>query len=164
MEVETMASLVRRDPFTDLATSWQRDIERMFRSVAESMGGPENVPSRKAEWLPSTDVLVKGDDLVFRLEVPGIDPEKDIEIAAEDGTLRIRGERHETEEKKEDGYIRREIAYGGFERALRLPTNARTEDLKATYSNGVLEVVVPGAAKRSTQRVPVKVVQEGKKR
>jgi HSP20 family protein len=153
-----MASMVVRDPSAELAASWQRDIERMFRSIAESFGGLENVTGRRSEWLPAADILTRGDDLVIRLELPGIDPERDLEITAEDGLLRIRGQKVETDEEREEGYIRRETSFGAFERALRLPTNAKTEDLKATYNNGILEVVVPGAmAKRETQRVPVEL-------
>src|SRR5918998_790198 len=92
-------SMVRRDAFSDLTTSWQRDIERLFRSVAESLGGSEGIPARTAEWIPAIDVVTRGDDLVVRLDMPGIDPDKDLEITAEDGTLRIRGERQETDER-----------------------------------------------------------------
>ena len=64
-----------------------------------------------------------------------------------------------------DGCLpRRETSDGAFERALPIPSGARTEDVKATYSDGILEVVVPGAAKRSTQRVPVEVGSEKKKK
>jgi hypothetical protein len=58
-----MASIVRADPFTDLAASWQRDIDRMFRSLAESFGAG-GITARRTEWLPAADVLTKGDDLV----------------------------------------------------------------------------------------------------
>ena len=62
-----MASIVRADPFTDLAASWQRDIDRMFRSLAESFGSGGTMAHR-SEWLPAADVLTRGDDLVIRVE------------------------------------------------------------------------------------------------
>jgi HSP20 family protein len=70
------------------------------------------------------------------LRLPGIDPAKDLEITVEDGTLHIRGERQETEEEKREGFIRRETSYGAFERVLPIPSGARTEDVKAAYSDG----------------------------
>jgi len=152
-----MATLDRRDPFTDLATSWQRDIDRMFRGLAETFPVLGDLSVRRSEWMPSADVLTRGDDVVIRLELPGIDPERDVEITVEDGRLHIRGERQETEEEKGEGYIRRESSYGAFERTLPLPAGAKTDDIRATYENGVLEVVVPGVAKRPTQRVQVEV-------
>jgi HSP20 family protein len=151
-----MATLDRRDPFTDLATSWQRDIDRMFRGLAETFPAFETL-SRRSEWMPTADVLTRGDDIVIRLELPGMDPERDVEITVEDGMLHIHGERKESEEEEGQGYIRRESSHGAFERTLALPAGARTDDIKATYEKGVLEIVVPGAGKRPTQRVQVEV-------
>jgi HSP20 family protein len=151
-----MASIVRADPFTDLAASWQRDIDRMFRSLAESFGSGGTM-ARRSEWLPAADVLTRGDDLVIRVELPGIDPDRDLEITIEDNLLHIRGQRQETEEEKGEGYIRRETSFGSFERVLQLPSDVSTEDLKANYENGILEIVVPRGAKRSSQRVKVDV-------
>jgi HSP20 family protein len=151
-----MANIVRSDPFNDLAASWQRDIDRMFRSLAESFG-PGGMAARRAEWLPAADVLTRGDDLVIRVELPGIDPQHDLEITVEDNVLHIRGQRQETQEEKGDGYIRRETSFGSFERAVQLPSDVKTEDLRASYDNGILEIVVPRGAKRSSQRVKVDV-------
>jgi HSP20 family protein len=145
--------MVRWDPFTDLAASWKRDIERMFRSLGSPFG--ETIPSAPDRWIPPADVLTRGDDLVIRLELPGIDPEKDVEITVEEGMLHIRGERQQTQEEKGEGYIRRETSFGAFERTLPLPSGSNTEELKATYADGILEIRVPGGAKRPTQRVPV---------
>ena len=158
-----MANIVRADPFTDLAASWQRDIDRMFRSIAESFGGSGGMTARRADWLPAADVLTRGDDLVIRLELPGIDPDRDLEITIEDNTLHIRGERQEEHEEKGEGYIRRETSYGSFERALPLPSGVKAEDLKANYENGVLEIVVPRGAQRESQRVKVDVGSQKKK-
>lgn len=153
-----MGNLVRRDPLTEMMSgSWPRDIQQMMRSFAETFGGMESVTARASDWMPAADVFTRGDDYVIRMELPGIDPERDLEITTEDGTIRIRGERHEEEEEKAEGYIRRETSYGTFERAFRLPADVNSEDLKATHENGVLEIVVPGASKRPTQRVPVQV-------
>jgi HSP20 family protein len=155
-----MASIVRADPFTDLAASWQRDIDRMSRSLAESFGAG-GITARRTEWLPAADVLTKGDDLVIRVEIPGIDPDRDLEITVEDNMLHIRGQRQESQEEKGECFIRRETSYGSFERALQLPSDVNTEDLKASYDNGILEVVVPRGAKRASQRVKVDI---GKKK
>jgi hypothetical protein len=52
----------------------------------------------------------------------------------------------------------------GVRRRRSYPIRCSHEDVKATYSDGILEVVVPGAAKHSTQRVPVEVGSEKKSR
>jgi HSP20 family molecular chaperone IbpA len=164
-EIYMMANtnMARRDPFSDLTASWQRDIERMFQGLTESFGGFGGMASQKSGWLPATDILTKGDDLVIRVELPGIDPERDVEITVEDTTLHIRGQRQETAEEKGEGYIRRETFFGTFERALPLPGGVKAEDLRANYNDGVLEILTPGAAKRPTQRVLVESGSHKKK-
>ena len=76
---------------------------------------------------------------VLRAEVPGLDPEKDLELTMTSDTLSIRGERREEEQDKRH----HEIHYGEFIRSVRLPQGSRTEGVKATYDDGVLEVRIP---------------------
>lgn len=84
-----------------------------------------------------------GDHLVVRAELPGIDPDKDVQITITDGVLTIAGERSEhTEDKEKDSY-RSEFRYGSFRRSIQLPAGATEQDVTATYRDGVLEVRVP---------------------
>lgn len=76
---------------------------------------------------------------VLRAEVPGLDPDKDLEVTVTGDTLSIRGERHEEEQDKRH----HEIHYGEFIRTVRLPQGAHTDDVHASYRDGVLEVRVP---------------------
>jgi HSP20 family protein len=81
--------------------------------------------------------------MVFRAEMPGLDPDKDVEITVADGRMHVRAERRSetmTDDKK--GY-RSEFRYGMFERTLRLPPGATENDITATYNDGILEVIVP---------------------
>ena len=75
---------------------------------------------------------------VMRAELPGIDPDKDVEITVEDGMLTLRAERREETKDKH----RSEFRYGMFSRTVRLPRNADPDDIKATYNNGVLTISV----------------------
>jgi HSP20 family protein len=95
---------------------------------------------------------MEDDELVVRADLPGVDPDKDVEITLTDHTLRIQAERRQ-ETKTEDakGY-RSEVRYGTFVRTLALPTAADSEDVKATYTDGVLEVHVPLDARTATSR------------
>ena len=80
---------------------------------------------------------------VIRAELPGIDPEKDVELSVVDGMLHIEARREErTEEKQPHGY-RSEFRYGTFTRSIRLPKGATEKDVTATYKDGILEVRVP---------------------
>jgi HSP20 family protein len=84
-----------------------------------------------------------GDTLVVRAEMPGIDPDKDVEITVADRMLHLRAERRsETKTEDKKGY-RSEFRYGSFSRAVRLPAGAGEDDVKASYEDGILEVRIP---------------------
>lgn len=84
-----------------------------------------------------------GNTLVVRAEVPGIDPDKDVDVSVSEGMLHIRAEREEKSEQKSKTGYRSEFRYGSFMRSIALPAGAKEEDITATYKDGVLEVRAP---------------------
>jgi len=97
-------------------------------------------------WVPEIDVFERDNRLVTKVDLPGLKKE-DVKVEVAGGRLAISGERkRETEEKKNSVY-RCERSYGSFYRAVPLPEGAKLEDVKATFSDGVLEVSVPLPAK-----------------
>ncbi len=89
---------------------------------------------------------------VLRAELPGIDPDRDVSLTVENGMLTIRGERREEEKDKN----RHELHYGAFTRSVPLPREVSPDDIRATYTDGVLEVRVPRPTKEA-EPVPIKV-------
>jgi HSP20 family protein len=87
--------------------------------------------------------FLDGNTLVVRAEVPGIDPEKDVDVSVADGMLHIKAEREEQSEQKSKTGYRSEFRYGSFTRTIALPPGAREEDVTASYKDGVLEVRAP---------------------
>jgi HSP20 family molecular chaperone IbpA len=95
---------------------------------------------------------VQDDKYVIRAEIPGIDPDKDLEISLTRDLLTIRAERHEETE----GRHHSEFRYGSYERRLRLPENVQDKETKATYDKGILTITMPiQEAKKATRRVTV---------
>ena len=88
---------------------------------------------------------------MVRSELPGIDPEKDVEITVDDGVLTVKAERRE--EKKEGG--RSEFRYGSFTRSITLPTGADEDNVAASYRDGILEVRTP--IKEATKAEPKRI-------
>ncbi len=76
---------------------------------------------------------------VVRAELPGLDPDKDIEITVNNGILTVRAERREEQKKSH----RSEFRYGTFTRSVTLPAGAGTGKITARYDNGILEVSIP---------------------
>ena len=73
---------------------------------------------------------------VLRAELPGVDPDNDVEISVAEGALTITAERHE---EKQEG-TRSEFRYGAFARRVTLPEGTKEDTVAATYENGILEI------------------------
>jgi HSP20 family protein len=95
--------------------------------------------------------------LVIRAELPGIDPDKDVEIDFTDDRLTIRAERRSEETEKKEGSYRSEFRYGSLVRTVALPKGTKADDVTATYKDGILEVRVPMPVEtaESTRRVEI---------
>jgi HSP20 family protein len=81
--------------------------------------------------------------LVIRADLPGIDPDTDVELTVSGGMLHIKAERREEERREEKGYVRQEVRYGSLSRSLPLPGGVTGADITATYKAGVLEIRIP---------------------
>ena len=130
------------------------ELERRMDDLMRSFFGPRVRFMRPAlplflhkPFVPVTDVFVRDENLVIRVELPGINPATDLTVSVEDGHLVIRGERKQEEELKEEAYYRLETAYGTFERFIPLPEGFEEGEIEAAYEDGVLEVIEPAAAK-----------------
>ncbi len=95
------------------------------------------------------------DTMVIRAEMPGIDPDKDVEITLEDGVLTIRAERRSEQKETQAGRTRSEFRYGSFTRAVRVPKDMDPDEVTAAYKDGILEVRFP--YKVPTEAPPRKV-------
>jgi HSP20 family protein len=109
------------------------------------MGAPAGVPIRVEE-------VMENDQVVVRAELPGLDPEKDIDVTVDEGVLTIRAERRESTEDKTGRGYRSEFRYGTFVRQIRLPRGTSTEVVSASYRDVVLEVRLPAPSEGSSRR------------
>ncbi|WP_343063913.1 Hsp20/alpha crystallin family protein [Haloechinothrix aidingensis] len=97
------------------------------------------------------DELAEG-SYVIRAELPGLDPDKDIEITVHDGRLTIKAQR----EERSQGKARSEFSYGSFVRTVDLPQGAREDDVEAHYDKGILTVSLSvGEPESPVHRIPV---------
>jgi HSP20 family protein len=142
-------AMQRWDPFVGLG-ALERDADRLW----SRMFMPTTKESRTEIGLfaPTTDVLTRGDDMVVRVELPGV-TESDIDISVTDDILTITGKRtEEIETTEKGGYLVRESFRGSFERSMSLPAGVDPDAIVAKYEDGVLEVVVPKAAAMHERR------------
>lgn len=158
-----MALLSRLSPWSAL-TDLERQMDQLVKGVFGETGfdtpGLTGGGRQAKVWMPAVDVFSRDSDLVIRAELAGVDPEKDIDITAEDGVLRIRGQRRYENRDEGANYFRMETSYGSSERSVPLPEGVNPDEIKAVHRNGVLEVVVPNAAQIATaKRIPVQLEQ-----
>ena len=102
--------------------------------------------------------MVEGNTVVVRAELPGIDPDKDVDVTVSQGALVIKAQREEKKEQKEKDTYRSEFRYGSFVRRIPLPEGVQESDVTASYKDGVLEVraPVPDQSKQSTSsKIPI---------
>lgn len=133
-----MNSLVKRErsTFADLV-DW---LESEFPAI------PALRPFAGLQMMRVED-FQEGDDYVVRAELPGIDPDTDVDLAIHDGVLTIKAERRE---ERKDPH-RSEFRYGSFSRSVSLPAGSDENKVTATYRDGILEIRVPLKEEQKTE-------------
>ena len=127
---------------------------RASNRLADMVDWLESGPSialRDGDRFVRVEDFERDGSYVVRAELPGVDPDQDIEVSLEGDYLTIRGERHEEIREKN----RSEFRYGSFSRSLRMPPGADASTVQATYRDGILEVVVPLGEERPQTQIPV---------
>lgn len=127
-----MASGLTPHPFADLA-----ELRERFDRTVEELTQAGTHP-----WRLAVDVIDRDDHYELRADVPGIKPD-DVEVAVEDGILKVAAEHREETEEKRENYVRRERRYGSFSRTMAIPRGVTADDVEATIDDGVLVVTIP---------------------
>jgi HSP20 family protein len=107
-------------------------------------------------FTPAAEIGKDGEDAVVRVELAGIDVDKDVTVEVDRGHLVIHGERRDERKEDNDGRTLREVRYGSFRRSFKLPAHVTGEAISASYDAGVLTVRVAGAHKGAgAQRIAI---------
>ena len=146
-----MPGLARREPRGEAADVFGR-FDRMFEEWARMMPFSR---WREAEELIRVEEFREDGTLVIRADLPGIDPDKDVELTVSHGILHIEAERREEEKREEKGYVRRELRYGSLSRSLPLPEGVTEADISATYKDGVLEIRIPAPKHEPAKKIAI---------
>jgi HSP20 family protein len=140
-EAVRMANMpARRQPLLPDLSDW---FEMLTPTPWRSMPGLHGIRIEEGE---------EDGKYVIKAEIPGIDPDKDLEVAVGDGLLSVRAERTERTTEKQ----RSEFRYGSFSRTVRLPRGADESKITANYTDGILTITVPiEEAKKPAQKIAV---------
>lgn len=146
-------ALVKWEPFRDLMAMQ----DRMTRLIDETLSRIWKEEVVRGVWSPPVDILERGDELVLKVDLPEVS-QSEIDIRVEGSTLIIQGERRLIKDAPEENYIQIERPYGTFRRTFNIPRTVEQEEIKASYKDGVLRIVLP--RKQETQ--PKQIVVEPK--
>ncbi|MFQ5815498.1 MAG: Hsp20/alpha crystallin family protein [Candidatus Hydrothermarchaeaceae archaeon] len=139
-----------RDPFDEI-----RRFERKTRGLFDDFWLEHPFVGAKGRLAPSEGALepyrepysdiIEGDkEVVITMELPGAE-KGDIEITTSDDSVEISAERRSETEKEieETGYLLKERSYSRFYRRIPLTVSVDSSRAKASYKNGVLEILIP---------------------
>ena len=155
-----MTAMRRRGAWPALPSWPEERIDRMFRDMFRDFFAGRVMLDRYVEAATHAmhiEEFIEDDTYVIRAELPGVDPDKGIEITVSDGVLHLSAKREEREEEERPSGYRSEFRYGSFSRSFVLPANTDEGNVTASYNDGVLEVRLPAGPepKESVTRIPV---------
>jgi HSP20 family protein len=106
-----------------------------------------------ARVFPPLNAYDDGESFVVHAEIPGVEPSS-LEVSATGRALTIKGERKPME-AADLSYHRRERDHGVWNRTLSLPQPVDADKIRASYKDGILEVILPKAAEARPRRVEI---------
>ena len=101
-----------------------------------------DVWGRRENKFMRTDIQEKDGNYILEIDVPGYDKEN-IKIELENGYLKVTAETDKTDENNENGYIHQERFFGTCSRSYYVGENVKSEDIKASFKNGILNLSFP---------------------
>ena len=151
-----MAGLMRREPREEAAEVFGR-FDRLFEEWVRMLPfRPMAFPFwRGAGDMIRVEEYREDGTLVVRADLPGIDPDKDVELTISHGRLHIEAERREEEKQEGKGYLRQEVRYGSVSRSLPLPEGVTEADIAATYKDGILEIRIPEPKHEEAKKIAI---------
>lgn len=139
----------------------RRDMERLFEEVLEPARRRRHwwpKSSERGVVVPNIDMYDRKTEIVVRAELPGAERDK-IDLTITRDAITIKGEIKKDEGIKDEDYYAREISYGNFARSVTLPSEVKSEKTKATFKEGILEIVLPKKEEAKPKEIKVEVSQ-----
>lgn len=133
------------------------DIQRQFEQFFGMVESPSSIRAVRRGTFPSVNMGTTDDAIEIYALAPGVDASK-LELTVDKGLLIIAGERKNpvsADEQNKLSIYARERFDGAFKRVISLPEDVDSENVNATYKNGVLRVVIPKRESTKPRRIEV---------
>lgn len=140
-------------PFDEMERRFEDFFRRGWMQPFLQRGWPE-MESAFGMMMPKVDVIDRDKEIVVRAELPGVTKDN-LDVSMSENTLTIRASTHHEEKEEKEHYHRREMSRGEFQRSIRLPGQVEGDKAKATFKDGILELVIPKAPGAHRQNIKV---------
>lgn len=155
---------VLQNPHWDLFDNWDEDFQDFFAFPVQQ--------EKKKNFSPACDFHESESHYFFSLDVPGVKKDN-LHIDCADGVLTVSGEKqneYKEESQKANRYFHEKF-HGSFKRSFKLPSPIEEDGIKASFKDGVLELLVPKMEAKKRRKIPIsdgknlfsKIIETGKK-
>lgn len=142
---ENIGEQLAATPFTFMRR-FSEEMDRLFSDIGFGNDWLAPVLGRATAppgfWSPQIEAFERDRELVLRADLPGLTRDE-VDVELSDEGITIQGERKSEHTEDRDGYYRSERSYGKFYRRIPVPEGVKTDEAKASFNNGVLEITMP---------------------
>ncbi len=153
--------LTRRSPLSiaplRMLDRFADEMDRMFDELGLGWNRAGSTMGTM-RWNPQIEISHQSNELVVRADLPGLSKD-DVKVDVTEDAITIQGERRREHEEQREGVYRSERSYGHFYRVIPLPEGAKTDQAKASFKDGVLEITMPAPAETSTRGRRLEIIE-----
>ena len=106
--------------------------------------------------VPKVNIKETNDSFIVEMAVPGM-KKSDFDVNVDNNLLSISSVVEYVNDETVENYTRKEFNYSSFERKFKLPDTVDDEKIRANYTDGILEVILP--KREEAKKKPVKTIK-----
>src|SRR5437764_1577708 len=145
--------MIRWSPSTELA-NLHGAMDRLFDDFFGTSPPDNGVERQVSTYSLPLDVREVENGYEITAPVPGFKPDE-VEVTLSDGVLRISAQRSAESSQERGGYLRREVSFGNYQRAIQLPGDVKEDDISATFEDGMLTLSVPKVPRPQPKKIQI---------
>ena len=111
--------------------------------------------SLHTQWIPPVDIIERENGFNLEFDLPGFEKDE-IKVSVKEGELTVSGERKLSTAEGETYFRHFERPEGKFSRSFRLPKHIDSENIKGSYSNGILTFELPKKEEAKPRMIEIK--------
>ncbi len=117
-------------------------LPNVFDDIFGNDWWSETLNSGMTSTRPAVNIAESDQEYRVELAAPGL-TKKDFKIDLSKNILTVSSEREETNEEKNENFMRKEFSFTSFKRSFTLPDTVNGEKIKAEHDNGILTIHIP---------------------